>query len=550
MSSARSLHRLPIVVLVVVLCAGLLPVVQAAPPKPKVNWSPCYRDLGPFECGTVQVPLDYSRPGTATISIALVRLPAANPATRIGSLFLNPGGPGGSGVDFALYVAPYFAAVGLGNYFDIVGFDPRGIYRSTALRCFGNTNQFIANEPPFVFPMTSEQEAMLQASDEALVDACDQRAGRIIDHMTTADVARDLDLLRQAVGDEQLTYLGFSYGSYLGATYANLFPERVRAVAIDAVLDPRAWATGVSNEGSTVPLPVRLQEHAATEDILAEFFRLCDAGGANCALAPNSAARFAALADRIEAEPVLITLPDGSNLVLTYDILIVNVLVSMYTSATWPDLAGLLAAIESVMPPEEVGLRYAALHEQLGLTTKRGTPKYANYEGQDGVTCSDTDNPRNFATWSAAAAAADALYPNFGRIWTWIWAGCATWPGPAASRYAGPFDQVTANPVLVVGSIYDPATPYEGAVAAHNLLPNSALLTVDGWGHGSMFMSSCAFAVEANYLVTGATPSEDMVCPVDVVPFAEGPAVLSAPVASTAAFNVALAPESLKRQLR
>ncbi len=238
-----------------------------------------------------------------------------------------------------------------------------------------------------------------------------------------------------------------------------------------------------------MPLAFRLQEHAGAEAILAEFFRLCDAGGPNCAFTPNSAARFAQLADRMKTEPVFIAMPDGSTLVFTYDLLIINVLVSMYTSSTWADLAGLLAALEYFATPAELGVRLNALHEDLGLTTKRGTPNYANYEGQDAVACSDTDNPHSFPVWSAAAAAADSLYPNFGRIWTWIWGGCATWRGPAASRYAGPFNATTAKPVLVVGSIYDPATPYEGAVAAHQLLPNSALLTVDGWGHGSIIMS-------------------------------------------------------------
>ncbi len=544
-------RRLLIGVLLFCLCFSSFSAVpsRAAPSTPKIAWSPCYRDLGPFECGTVQVPLDYSQPDRAAISIAMVRLPASDQAHKIGSVFLNPGGPGGSGFDFALQIGPYLAWAGLGAQFDIVGFDPRGIYRSTALKCFGNTKQYLEIQPPFVFPYTSEQELVLKASQDALVSACDQRAGRIMDHMTTADVVRDLDLLRQAVGDEQLSYMGFSYGSYLGVTYANLFPDRVRALVVDAVLDPIGWATGYNGEGTTVPLPTRLREYVDSEATLAEFFRLCDAGGPNCAFAPNAAARFNQLADRLKAAPVFIPMPDGTTIAFTYDILIVYTLQSMYTASTWPDLANLLAALEYFASPAEVGQQLQALREDLGLTTKRGIPNYVNYEGQMAVACSDTDNPLDFAVWAEAAHTTGQQYPIFGSIWTWIWSTCSTWPGPAASRYTGPFTANTANPVLVVGSTYDPATPYQGAVTVHDLLPNSALLTVDGWGHGSITMSTCALMTELNYLITGATPPEGARCAADVVPFAGPPVSVLERDPNSPAFdlNGVFLPDFLKR---
>jgi pimeloyl-ACP methyl ester carboxylesterase len=212
--------------------------VQAAPSMPRVSWSPCYHERGlPFECGTVQVPLDHDGPGGAAISIAVVRLAAMGPGARIGSLFFNPGGPGGSGVDFVLNIAPFIPPP-LRAQFDLVGFDPRGIARSTAVRCFGNAKQCGPVCLPLPFPVTPAEEALWASADQYLVGACDQRAARIIDHMATADVARDLDLLREAVGDDLLTYVGYSYGSYLGVTYANLFPDRFRALVVDGVLDP------------------------------------------------------------------------------------------------------------------------------------------------------------------------------------------------------------------------------------------------------------------------------------------------------------------------
>src|SRR5207249_1196176 len=208
-----SMNRPPSVLLAWAMLALLAATAQAAPSKPTISWSPCCRDVCPCECGTLQVPLDYDHPTGATISIAVLRQPARDPAHRIGSLFLNPGGPGGSGFEFALYAGQVLYSSEIRNRFDIVGFDPRGIESSDPLRCFGNPRQWIPYFTPFPFPITADEQAAWETSDRYLDGQCDQRASRIIDHMSTAEVARDLDLLRQAVGDDQLTYAGYSYGS-------------------------------------------------------------------------------------------------------------------------------------------------------------------------------------------------------------------------------------------------------------------------------------------------------------------------------------------------
>jgi len=455
---------------------------SAAPTQPRISWSPCYRSFGfPFECATVQVPLDYAKPGGAAISLAVLRLPATDRARRIGSLFINPGGPGGSGVDFALFAGPFLYTDDVRARFDIVGFDPRGINRSNPLRCFGTAQQAIATFAPFPFPITSDEEAIWEASDRALVSACDQRAGNIRDHMSTADVAHDLDVLRQAVGDARLTYAGVSYGTYLGVTYANLFPDKVRAVVVDGVLDPVAWATGSGNQGSTLPFSTRLRSDAGALATLNEFFRLCDAGGPNCAFSGNAVQRFAALANRLRTSPLDVILPDGSTFHFTYADLIGNALGAMYDSFSWPSFAQFLADVEGLASPAILGARLQVYWERAGYVTKRGFPHYANFaEGFPGVACADTNNPTNYAAWSAAAANAGAQSGYFGPLWTWITSVCATWGGPSAGRYAGPFTAQTANPVLVIGNLYDPATRYEGAVTVSHLLPNSRLLTLHG----------------------------------------------------------------------
>src|SRR3954453_23772155 len=271
----------------------------AAPTK--IAWSKCF---GQFQCGTLQVPLDYSKPNGTTISLAVVKLPATDPAHRIGSLLLNPGGPGGSGVDYTGFAGAELYTPEVRARFDLVGFDPRGIARSTALRCFGTIDQAVSVFTPFPFPTPRDELSEWIAADSRLVDACDQRGGKIADHMATADVARDMDRLRSAVGDSQLNYAGVSYGSYLGVTYANLFPDRVRAVVVDDVLDPIAWSTGRGIEGFLVPFPPGLDRDAGAMATLNEFFRLCDAGGPRCAFSGDAAGRFARLAGRVRKQPV------------------------------------------------------------------------------------------------------------------------------------------------------------------------------------------------------------------------------------------------------
>src|SRR5690242_6889093 len=214
----RPVTTLLTLVLSVSLFAGMQPTAGAAHgTHASIAWTSCHQDTGlPFECARVRVPLDYSDPQGPTISLAVVRLPATDQAHKIGSLFINPGGPGGSGVNFALGAAPYLYGGTIQDRFDIVGWDPRGIIRSTPLRCFDSRSQWGPALAPFAFPLTRTQERRWRKADLYLVHACEDRAGPILDHMATADAARDLDRLRAAVGDDQLTYFGVSYGSFLG----------------------------------------------------------------------------------------------------------------------------------------------------------------------------------------------------------------------------------------------------------------------------------------------------------------------------------------------
>jgi pimeloyl-ACP methyl ester carboxylesterase len=511
-----------------------------------VQWTRC--EGGGFDCAIVPVPLDYDQPNGGSVLLSLIRLPATDPARRIGSLLVNPGGPGGSGVDLVLgfgqFLAPEIRA-----RFDIVGFDPRGVGRSTALRCFGSPRQW---GPTFWadLPLSAAGVDVVAAADRYLAEACAQRGGSILDHMSTGDVVRDMDLLRVGLGDQRLTFLGFSYGSMLGTTYANMFPDRVRAVVIDGVLDPIAWTTGAPGQ-QNLPFSTRLRSDAGAQATLGEFFRLCDLAGPNCAFAGNSAARFAALRARLLTGPVQVTL-DGQTFPFTYTDLIYSTLGALYSQFAWPSAAEFLALVEKSASAAALGAALGDLRQSLGYVNKRGFPHYPNFvESFPGVACSDSDNPDSHLDWFTAAESAEAQFGYFGRAWTWASSICAVWPGASDDRYIGPWNAATANPVLVVGNFFDPATRYQGAQTVAGLLPNSRLLSYAGWGHTAYGgLSSCIDNTVNGYLLSGRLPAVGTVCQPELDPFAP-----AQPTSATAAqlqrsLRAALLPELTKRALR
>ena len=478
-----------------------------APKVPQLAWTDCEDG---FQCTTARVPLDYDEPDGATIVLRLTRLPATDPSHRIGSLFLNPGGPGGSGVDMVRQLGPVLFTPEVRARFDLVGFDPRGILRSSALRCFDSRAEAEGTLTGLEFPVTRAEEHAWEKSDRALAAACHAQGGAIIDHMSGANVARDMDLLRRAVGDSKLNYYGISWGSYLGDTYANMFPANVGALAIDAVPDPVAWSTGRGGDAHTLPAFNRLNSPAASQTALEQFFALCDRGGENCPFSGDAEGRYRKLTSALRRHPL--ELPDGS--LLTYADVVSFTLDALYQPSAYPLLAHILAKIEKHMPPAETATAVRALRTQL-----RDDAHYRNYvEGQPGVICTETDNPANADAWATAARAADAKFGYFGRVWTWTTSACAVWRGEDHDRFTGPFTHRTANPVLVVGTRYDPVTEYSAAVDVAHMLPGAGLLTLDGWGHTSLFKSTCISEQISSYLLTRHLPAHT-VCAPDAVPF-------------------------------
>jgi pimeloyl-ACP methyl ester carboxylesterase len=485
---------------------------DATPQVPTIDWQPCGDDFPGLDCATVDVPLDYDSPGGRKTYIALARVPATDPANRIGSVFLNPGGPGGSGVGLVLSGFGAFVSENLDGRFDVVGFDPRGVGASDPLHCFDSEDDliaFILAQP--VFPYQRGQYRPFYDHFASLADRCLTPRDVIARHMSTADVVRDLDLLRRAVGDRKLTYLGFSYGSYLGNTYANLYPKNIRALVIDGVLDPRLWSSGRQIESDRV----------ATQEEFDEFLRLCKEAGPACAFGDGrrTAKRWEKLARTIEDEPVDL----GVGFLYTYDFLIGDAASAMYSPESWggPEGYGVfldLVADAALGDQSARAKARAARRSFLQAISQPEEPDYDNgFDAYFGNQCADTQYPGTFFEFRRIDRFARAG-SRFGPYWWWFNAGCTDWP-VAADRYAGPWTARTSAPVLVVGNFFDGVTAYTGAQATSRLLENSRLLSYAGWGHTAYGRSECTTEFVDAYLLDGSLPPKGTVCPANPNPF-------------------------------
>ena len=511
--------------------ASASPQVTTAAPSPSVPW----RDCGDgFQCATVKVPVDYGQPSGRQLDLALIRLPASDPAARIGSLFINPGGPGGSGVQTVRTGARLLYPPELRARFDIVGFDPRGVASSTPVRCFATSEEqqrFYAEYPGI--PTTRAEFRRARAMVRDFAQRCQNTVGWLLPHLSTADVARDLDVLRARVGDRRLTYVGYSYGSYLGATYANLFPDHVRAMALDGVIDAPAYTDGPQPSTTFV----RARSDRGSAGILAEFFRMCDEAGSRCAFGASgpSSATYAALAERLRARPL--SQPDGST--FGYSDLVSLTVGALYRPFDWASLAEILQQLHAATTSSAAA---AAIDRLRRLTARPGVPRPSGVQAANGVAaaddppydnqseaatasyCSETANPRRLRDYQQVARAAERRNRYVGAYWTYSTLPCLAWPARAQDNFAGPWSARPSSPILLLSNRFDPATPRSGGVAMDGLLPRTRLLTVAGWGHTALLTrSACADGAVERYLIRLALPPTGATCETGVVPFVESP---------------------------
>ena len=484
-----------------------------------LTWTDCPDDATgtAFQCATVTVPLDYDHPQGKTITVALKKLPSTSSSPR-GSVFLNPGGPGGSGISLINAQAGLYKSGGLSGVlanYDVIGFDPRGVGQSTPITCWSpdDVQAIVAGRAELPSFSTSGSAADIVAQGSREAAACQKytKVPEILDHMDTRSVARDMDVMRALVGDQDLNYFGYSYGTYLGAVYTELFPDNVGRVVLDSAMDP-ALSRQEAFESDA----------AAGEQILRTYIesQQGQAGFPLSGATDEAVSRLATFLDGLDAKPL--TVSDGGDPVdRTEATAAIRTLVAA-SPDNWPLLTeGLTQAMsshdgttlmknaESLSGGDESPKTEAQAVELLQST-------YAFSANR----CLDFPDTGNQASWDAALTSYRSDYPVFHTILPQHDAYCHGWGHTSKSKPVD-VDVDATNPVLVIGILHDPTTPYPWSQALVSRLRNSHLLSVDMYGHGATGANSCTTTKVNDYFVKGALPSDGEVCAANPKPQAE-----------------------------
>ncbi|MGD9483412.1 alpha/beta hydrolase [Streptomyces sp. TRM70308] len=458
----------------------------------RLEWDACEAP-GPGEsapddawrCATLTAPLDYDDPGGETVELALIRRTATGSGERIGSLLFNFGGPGGSGVASLPAYGDTFQT--LGRSYDLVSFDPRGVGASARVRCQGDA-EIEAMLGLDATPDTAAEERTFLAESRALSAACGRAAGDLLPHVGTADAARDMDLMRHVLGDDELHYLGFSYGTTLGGTYAHLFPERVGRMVLDAAVDPTANGTEHLRHQTT-------GFQRALENYL-------ESTGEDPA---EGTERLARLLRDLDERP----LPAPGGRELTETLARTGIVAALYDEATWPLLTQALTAAGA-----GEGGALLRLADFYNGRDERG--RYdASAHAQRAVSCADDSARPTPADARALVPEFTEVSPVFGAFLAWDLASwCASWP-VAGARETPEVSAPGAAPVVVVGTTGDPATPVEGAERMARELGEDVgvLLTYEGEGHGAYIGADpCVRDAVDGYLLSGRVPRDGTRC--------------------------------------
>jgi pimeloyl-ACP methyl ester carboxylesterase len=472
---------------------------------PSLAWVAC---ADGFECATAQVPLDYRRPAERTIPIAVIRRQVADPARRMGTLFLQPGGPGNSGVSF---VRNSYASlpIELRERFDVFGFDARGVGLSGQLQCWDDAeySEAVASARGRPSPRVAFRQAVGQADD--FDAACVQNAGQLLPYVGTNYVARDIDLLRQAVGEQQLTFYGRSFGTYIGTVYADLFPGRVRAMVLDGAYNPRRYANR--------PYKYDRSQYRALDAALRRFLRWCVHTPAMCSFGDGDPRlAFERLTLELDEAPVRIP---GQGLANGYTLAYRLMFNLNAGKAAWPAIA--------------TALQQAGRRDSRSFLLR--PPSSASYDFLTVnvvVECADRSYPRSLKRLKRELAASTSRAPLLGPS---IGYGpptydhnhapaCVLWPGARASRHQGTYRASGSAPILVIGTTGDPDTPYRDAIALSRILENARLLTFRAEGHAAFDRSQCVAKAVTVYLVALALPQADALCADELEPSTVSPA--------------------------
>ncbi|WP_329271213.1 alpha/beta hydrolase [Streptomyces sp. NBC_01451] len=466
------------------------PGLPASLTSQKLDWGRCEGTSdsptpgSDWQCATLKVPLDYAKPGGETIGLALIRAKATG-GNRIGSLLFNFGGPGQSGIS----VMPSYAGTvsALRERYDLVSWDPRGVGASEGVRCRGDKEIQAAESVDPTPDDPAEEQAYFQDA-ASFGKGCEKSAGKLLAHVSTTDSARDMDLMRQVLGDTKTHYFGISYGTELGGVYAHLFPKNVGRLVLDAVVDPSADMVG----------------HAKNQ--ARGFQRALDDYLKSTGQDPDQGSRkISALLKRIDAEP----LPTSSGRKLTQGLAVTGLVLPLYSKQSWPALTSALDTAE-----EGDGSDLLALSDSYNdrdASGHYGTTTHA----QRVISCLDDKQRPTAAQTRKLLPEFRRISPVFGEFMGWDTAGwCHDWP--VAGQYDTPeVGAPGAAPVLVVGNTRDPATPYEGTRKMADELGKGVgvVLTWKGEGHGAYGSGSeCVDSTVDAYLLDGTVPPDGKVC--------------------------------------
>ncbi|MGW0502117.1 alpha/beta hydrolase [Micromonospora sp. NPDC003241] len=484
---------------------------SAAPPGTAPDWRACPEvpdDLigrrAPgvrYDCARIQVPRDWAGgtgattgPGAdETFEIALLRVRSDNQRDRIGSLLINPGGPGGSGVDTAVYLSFGEQFGGLPDSimqrFDIIGFDPRGVARSSPVECISDADLdgVFGYDPD---PESQEKFDVFVTMAKRIGQGCGDKYGDQLKLYSTEQTARDMDAIRAAVGDDKMTYLGYSYGTLLGATYAQLFPQRVRALVLDGAVDPRQNLIAGSES-----------QARGFERAFDNFGRWCAANAANCPIAPDARAAVVSAIDKATSSPVRSA--DGRE--ATAGWVFYAVISSLYNETGWRQLARAIDQLDKGNPD-------AVFQLADNYTDRDENGRYTNlFDANTAINCADDEERPSLERIRQLQSQWRTQYPLFGPALATGLISCTEWPGGTdpypTGRAAG------SPPILVIGTTGDPATPYEQTPALAEMLGVGRVLTWEGEGHTAYPQTPCITEAVDAYLIDLTLPAEGLRCP-------------------------------------
>ena len=472
----------------------------------KVEWYDCVAAAGVersaektgFQCAKVAVPLDYSQPGGQTIEIAMKKHLATG-STRQGTLFVNPGGPGASGVDSVGATATTTFA-GVQRAYDIIGFDPRGIGSSTAITCSTEAEakamEGVSPVDAAGAPVAFEKRATVMSERFKQLEAdCASRTKptELLDHVDTVSVARDLDILRALSGDQKLNYTGFSYGTYLGATYAELFPANTGRLVLDGALDP------------SLSYSERRQGQArGFERALRNYVAWCQSGQ-SCPLSGDTDAGVQQIGDVFtSANQSPVPSSDPNRPVTGEEMKRIVGFILYFPESSWSAVSEALGQVIN----EHDASAFRAMADQIAAQPQ------VNAGANIGINCLDYRVEGNMATWTAQSKELERIAPRFATVTEAGDLGCQAW-GHTGTQPSKALHAKGAAPILVIGTTGDPATPYEWAEALADQLDSGQLLTWEGNGHAAYTNSGhgpCVTQAVDTYLLSGTMPKKGLTC--------------------------------------